>query len=74
METRIWCHIKVRRIRLAGHMTRLEESDPAKLVLESQIYGIQEVGRPKLRWIGWVAQDRMRLRRIVAEAKTRSGF
>jgi hypothetical protein len=50
-------HIKVGRIRWAGHVARLEDSDPAKQVLESQLYGTREACTPKLRWADGVAQD-----------------
>jgi hypothetical protein len=50
-------HIKVGQIQWAGHVARLEDSDPAKQVLESQLYGTQKAGRPKLRWADGVAQD-----------------
>jgi hypothetical protein len=48
-------HIKVGRIQWAGHVARLE--DPAKQVLESQLYGTRNASRPKLRWGDGVAQD-----------------
>jgi hypothetical protein len=38
-------------------LARLEDPDPAKQVLESQLYGTRKAGRPKLRWAGGVAQD-----------------
>jgi hypothetical protein len=35
----------------------MEDSDPAKQVMELQLYGIRRDGRPKLRWVDSVAQD-----------------
>jgi hypothetical protein len=82
-------HIKVGWIRWAGHVARLEDSDPAKQVLKSQLYGTRTAGRPKLRWADGVAQDVKKLginnwkkaaqdkgrwRRLLAKTKTRSGL
>jgi hypothetical protein len=68
---------------------RLEDSDPAKQVLEPKLYGTRKAGRPKLRWADGVAQDVKKLgidnwkkaaqderrwRRLLVEAKTRSGL
>jgi hypothetical protein len=73
-------------MRWAGHVSRMEDSDPTKQVMEQQIYGTRRAGRPKLRWVDSVvqdarnmginnwkkaAQDRKRCRRLLAEAKTR---
>jgi hypothetical protein len=82
-------HIKVGRIRWVVHVARLQDSNPAKQVLESQLYGTRKAGRPKLRWADGVAQDvkklginnwkkatqdRRRWRRLLTEAKTRFGL
>jgi hypothetical protein len=68
-------------------VARLEDSDPAKQVLESQLYGTREAGRPKLRLADGVAQDVKKLginnwkkaaqderrwSRLLAEAETQS--
>jgi hypothetical protein len=50
-------YIKFRRMQWAGHVGRREVSDPAKEVMEQQLYGTQRAGRPKLRWVESVAQD-----------------
>jgi hypothetical protein len=78
-------YIKVERMWWAGHVSRMEDSDPAKQTMDQQIYGTRTAGRPKLRWMYSVAQDprnmginywkeaaqdRKRWRRLQAEAKT----
>jgi hypothetical protein len=78
---------KVGRMRWTGHVSRMEDSDPAKQAMKQQLYGIRRAGRPKLRWVDSVAQDarnmgiknwkkaaqdRTRWRRL--QAKTRQGL
>jgi hypothetical protein len=82
-------YIKVGQLQWAGHVSRMEDSDSAKQAMEQQLYGTRRAGRPKLRWVDSVAQDarniginkwkkatqgRKRLRRLLAEAKTRQGL
>jgi hypothetical protein len=82
-------YIKVERMRWAGHVSRMEDSDPAKQVMEQQLYGTRRAGRPKLRWVDNVSQDarnmginnwktaahdRKRRRKLLAEAKIRQGL
>jgi hypothetical protein len=81
--------IKAGRIQWAGHVGRMEDSDPAKQAMEQQLYGTQRAGRPKLRCVGSVAQnarnmginswkkaaqDRKRCRRLLAESRIRQGL
>jgi hypothetical protein len=75
-------------MRRVGHVSRMEDSDPAKQAMEQQIYGTGRAGRRKLRWVDSVAQDarnmgihnwkktqdRKRCRRLLAESKTRQGL
>jgi hypothetical protein len=32
----------------AGHVSRMEDSDPAKQAMEQQLYGTRRAGRPKM--------------------------
>jgi hypothetical protein len=64
-------HIKVGRIRWTGHVARLEDSDPAKQVLESQLYGTWKAGMPKLRWADGVAQDIKKLGTTIGRKQLR---
>jgi hypothetical protein len=73
----------------AGHVSRMEDSDPVERAMEQQLYATRRAGSPKLRWADIVAQDarnmginnwknaaqdRIRWRRLIAEAKTRQGL
>jgi hypothetical protein len=69
--------IKLSRIRRAGHVTRVDESDPAREVLCTQPGGIGDSkrGRPKYRWceelkkdVAWVGYRNWRLNGGVAES------
>jgi hypothetical protein len=44
-------YIKLGRMRWAGHVSRMEDSDPAKQTMEQYLYGTRRAGRPKLRWV-----------------------
>jgi hypothetical protein len=48
-------YIKVGRMWWAGHVSRMEDSDPAKQAMEQQLYGTRRAGGPKLRWVDSVA-------------------
>jgi hypothetical protein len=82
-------YIKLGRMWWAGHVSRMEDSDPAKQAMEQQIYGTRRGSRSKLRSVDSVvqdarkmginhwkkaAQDRKWWRRLLAEAKTRQGL
>jgi hypothetical protein len=44
------------KLRWAGHVSRMEDSDTAKQAMEQQRYGTRRAGRPKLRWAGHVSR------------------
>jgi hypothetical protein len=82
-------YIKVGRMRRVGHVSGLEDSDPAKQATEQQLYGTRRAGSLKLRCVDSVAQDcrnmginnwknavqnMKRWRRLLAEAKTLQGL
>ena len=47
-------HIKISRLRWAGHIIRMEEDNPARKLTLLKPEGSRRVGRPKLRWMdGW---------------------
>jgi hypothetical protein len=50
-------HIKVNRLRWAGHVIRLEEQSPARRVLVAVVEGKRQRGKPKLRWEDGVMDD-----------------
>jgi hypothetical protein len=81
--------IKVARIRWLGHLARMEENSPCKMVTFSQPEGSQKKGRPKLRWLDSVVKDVKLLKvetwckkarnrniwgRIIKEAKVHTGL
>jgi hypothetical protein len=66
--------IKLVRIRWAGHVLRMEESNPAKKVLCIKPGGIGERrGRPMLRWCNEVEEDvaRVGCRNLIIYAQSR---
>ena len=81
---------KLHRLRWAGHVMRMEESDPAKKVLHTEPgeNGYRKRGKPKLRWCNeledvtgvgcrnWTinGQSRAERRRIIEEAKFHLGM
>jgi hypothetical protein len=44
-------------MRWADHVSRMEDSDPAKQAVEHEFYGTRRADRPKLRWVDSVAQN-----------------
>jgi hypothetical protein len=50
-------HIKINRLRRAGHVIRLEEQSPARRVQVAVVEGRRQRGRPKLRWEDGVMDD-----------------
>ena len=78
--------IKIQRLRWLGHIARMDESEPARKVFDSNPSGgSRRRGRPNLRWTDQVHQDvstlgirnwrqaakhREQWRRVLAEAKT----
>ncbi|KDR15887.1 hypothetical protein L798_09813, partial [Zootermopsis nevadensis] len=76
------CIIRSARLRWAGHVARIEDSDLPKKIIDNNPGGQRKRGRPKLRWVdgveggarvlgcrNWrvVARDRWRM--VVEEAK-----
>jgi hypothetical protein len=59
-ESDIVTHIKINRLRWAGHI-RLEEQNPARRVLVAVVEGRRQRGRPKLRWKVGVKEDARKL-------------
>jgi hypothetical protein len=53
--------IKINRLRWAGHVTRVEEKNPARRVLVAVVEGRRQRGRPKLRWEDGVMEDARKL-------------
>jgi hypothetical protein len=49
--------IKVDRLRWLGHLERMEENSPCKMITFSQTEGSRKEGRPKLRWLDSVLKD-----------------
>ena len=43
-------NVKLRRLRWAGHVRRMEECETPKRILEYKMDGKRRVGRPRLRW------------------------
>jgi hypothetical protein len=56
-ESDVVTHIKINRLRWAGHVIRLEEQNPARRVLVAVVEGRRQRGRPKLRWEDGVKED-----------------
>jgi hypothetical protein len=54
-------HIKVNRLRWAGHVIRLKEQNPARTVLVAVVEGKRQRGRPKPRWEDGVMDDGRKL-------------
>jgi hypothetical protein len=80
--------VKARRISWVGHVERMEDRMPRR-VMREKIYTRRKRGRPKVRWLhdvqenlremgieGWrrKAQDRDQWRRIAQEAKAHVGL
>ena len=81
--------IRVGRLRWAGHVARMDPTQPARQLLDNTPGGRRSAGRPKLRWLddvtrdanaagasNWrnLAQDRGKWRRFLEEAKTHPGL
>jgi hypothetical protein len=49
--------IKVARIRWLGHLVRMEENSPCKIITFLQPEGCRKKERPKLRWFDSVLKD-----------------
>jgi hypothetical protein len=50
-------YIKVGRMRWAGHVSRMEDSDPAKQAMEQNFMGLEELVGPS--WDGWTVWPKM---------------
>jgi hypothetical protein len=82
--------IKIRRIKWAGHVIKLEEERIPKKVLNGNFHSTRPVGRPRTRWADVVQRDALQLlgtrgwkrraanrdewRRFLREAKARKGL
>ena len=42
--------IKMARLRWLGHVSRMEENEPARKIFEDVLEGKRKIGRPRLRW------------------------
>ena len=77
--------LKLARLRLAGHVVRIETDDPARKVFLGRPQGQRRRGRPKFRWQDGVeasaikagitdrqtkVRDRERFRALLRQAKT----
>jgi hypothetical protein len=49
-ESDMITYIKINHLSWAGHVIRLVEQNPARLVLAAVVEGRRQKGRPKLRW------------------------
>ena len=58
-------HIKISRLRWAGHIIRMEEDNPVRKLTLLKPEGSRRVGRPKLRWMDGIEED---LRKIGTRA------
>ena len=54
--------LRARRLRLAGHIIRMEPNMPPKKVFSSNPVGDRRPGRPKTRWADLVAEDVKKIR------------
>ena len=56
--------IKTQRLRLLGHVQRMNDNDVPKKILEAKgtQYGQRERGKPRLRWKGAVDDDQQKLK------------
>jgi hypothetical protein len=69
-------YIKINRLRWAGHVSRLEEQNPARRVFSAVVEGRRQKGRPKLRWEEGVTGDAKKLgeRHWRSTARNRDGW
>ena len=42
--------VKIARLRWLGHVSRMDQNEPARKVFEDVLEGRRKVGRPRLRW------------------------
>jgi hypothetical protein len=82
--------IKIRRLKWAGHIIRMEEERIPKKDLNGNIHTTRPVGRPRIRWADVVQRDALQLlgtrgwrrraanrdewRHLVRKAKARKGL
>jgi hypothetical protein len=82
--------IKIRRLKWAGHIIKMEEERIPKKVLNKTFCTTRSVGRPRNRWANVVQKDALKLlgirgwrrraanrdewRRLMREAKARNGL
>ena len=55
---------KIGRLRWAGHVIRMSDSNPTKMVLESHPTGTRRRGAQRARWVDQVEDDLRTLRRV----------
>ena len=60
-ENDIVTHIKINRLKWAGHVIRMEEQSPTRRVLVAVVEGRRQRGRRKLRWEDGVMEDARKL-------------
>ena len=53
--------MKIRRLRWAGYIIRMEEERIPKKVLNGNFYTTRPMGRPRTRWAGVVQRDALQL-------------
>jgi hypothetical protein len=49
--------VKVGRLKWANHVVRMDEQQPAKIILNAKLEDTRRRGRPKLRWEDGVDKD-----------------
>ena len=60
-EPNIAKDMKIRRLRWAGYIIRMEEERIPKKVLNGNFYTTRPMGRPRTRWAGVVQRDALQL-------------
>ena len=53
--------IKMARLRWLGHVSRMEENEPARKIFEDVLEGRRKIGRPRLRWKDQVDESLQKL-------------
>jgi len=90
MSQTSWRILKIRKLRWASHIIRMEEERIPKKVLNGNFYTTRPVGRPRTRWADVVQRDALQLlgirgwrrraenrdewRRLLREAKAQKGL
>ena len=58
-------HVKINRLKWAGHVIRVEEQSATRRVLVAAVEGRRQRGMPKLRWEDGVMEDARKLGREI---------